>query len=106
MKVSSGGKNNPAPYETTHVRVPIPIKRQVELQITEFKRRLENKELVLSGGDIFVQIPLSNADSYKTALQILETFMKESSPIDEASPRNANLRRFRRYLETQIENRM
>ena len=32
-----GGRGNKAPYESTHVRVPIPIKSQVQALIDEFR---------------------------------------------------------------------
>jgi hypothetical protein len=34
-----GGRGNKAPYETTHVRVPIPIKSEVQALIDEFRDR-------------------------------------------------------------------
>lgn len=33
----SGGKNNRAPYEITHIRVPLPLKFQLEQLILSFK---------------------------------------------------------------------
>lgn len=32
-----GGRGKKAPYETTHIRVPIPIKSRVEAMIEEFR---------------------------------------------------------------------
>jgi hypothetical protein len=32
-----GGRGNKAPYESTHVRVPIPIKKEVQALIDEFR---------------------------------------------------------------------
>lgn len=37
MAVPKGGRGQKAPYETTHVRVPIPIKDEVERLILAFK---------------------------------------------------------------------
>ncbi len=34
-----GGRGNKAPYESTHVRVPVPIKSQVQALIDEFRER-------------------------------------------------------------------
>lgn len=38
-----GGRGNKAPYESTHVRVPLPIKDKVESIINEFKNTGEVK---------------------------------------------------------------
>lgn len=38
-----GGYKDPAPYQTTHVRVPVPLKPAVETLIAEYR------ELVLTG---------------------------------------------------------
>lgn len=37
MSKPVGGRGNKAPYETTHVRVPVPIKSEVERLIEEFR---------------------------------------------------------------------
>lgn len=37
MAVPKGGRGHKAPYETTHVRVPVPIKEEVERLILAFK---------------------------------------------------------------------
>lgn len=37
MAVPKGGRGHKAPYETTHVRVPVPIKDEVERLILAFK---------------------------------------------------------------------
>jgi len=37
MSKPIGGRGNKAPYETTHVRVPVPIKHKVEQLIEEFR---------------------------------------------------------------------
>jgi predicted RNase H-like nuclease (RuvC/YqgF family) len=39
MVKSVGGRGNKAPYESTHVRVPVPIKSQVQALIDEFRER-------------------------------------------------------------------
>jgi len=105
MKISSGGKGNPAPYSTTHVRVPVPIKHQVELQIAEFKRRVENKEIVLSGGDVYIQLPFHHSWDYESTLDLLNYYADNHSSVEDSSPRNASLRNFRRWLEREIKNR-
>lgn len=37
MSKPVGGRGNKAPYETTHVRVPVPIKHEIERLIEEFR---------------------------------------------------------------------
>jgi len=41
MAVWRGGAKNKAPYESTHVRVPVPIKSKVQALIDEFKKDIE-----------------------------------------------------------------
>lgn len=49
MAVWRGGRGVKAPYETTHVRVPLPIKDQVEEIVQSFKDgRLAEKEESMS----------------------------------------------------------
>lgn len=37
MATPKGGRGHKAPYETTHVRIPVPIKGKVETLIEEFR---------------------------------------------------------------------
>lgn len=41
MAVWRGGAKNKAPYKSTHVRVPVPIKSKVQALIDEFKKDIE-----------------------------------------------------------------
>jgi hypothetical protein len=41
MAVWRGGAKNKAPYESTHVRVPVPIKPKVEALINEFRASID-----------------------------------------------------------------
>jgi len=41
MAVWRGGAKKKAPYESTHVRVPVPIKSKVQALIDEFKKDIE-----------------------------------------------------------------
>jgi hypothetical protein len=41
MTVWRGGAKNKAPYESTHVRVPVPIKSKVEALINEFRASID-----------------------------------------------------------------
>lgn len=42
MTISKGGRGKTAPYDTTHVRVPEPVKNIVEKVIQRYKERLES----------------------------------------------------------------
>jgi hypothetical protein len=42
MSKPVGGRGIKAPYETTHVRVPVPIKPNVERFIEDFKNGVDN----------------------------------------------------------------
>lgn len=37
MTIPKGGRGHRAPYETTHIRIPVPIKGKVETLIEEFR---------------------------------------------------------------------
>ena len=41
MAVWRGGRGKEAPYDSTHVRVPVPIKAKVQALIDEFKKDIE-----------------------------------------------------------------
>ena len=43
MTKPKGGRGNKAPYESTHVRVPVPLKEEIEQRIEEYR------EFVTSG---------------------------------------------------------
>lgn len=40
-----GGRGQKAPYETTHLRVPVPLKPKFEKQIEEYKISLVSEEI-------------------------------------------------------------
>lgn len=39
-----GGRGKKAPYETTHIRVPIPLKSKIEAIVNEFKSGIETED--------------------------------------------------------------
>jgi hypothetical protein len=45
MAMNKGGRGIKAPYETTHVRVPVPIKDKVQKLIDDYKNNLETQEV-------------------------------------------------------------
>jgi hypothetical protein len=99
MKITKGGPGNVAPYLTTHVRVPVPIKTQIESQIAQFKRRVDSGVIVLNGNEIWLQGSIDNSVDIQRTLILLDEFMVGASRVKENSERNANLRNFRKWLQ-------
>lgn len=62
MSKPKGGRGRKAPYETTHVRVPVPIKPMIEKAIQQFYEGGENSDSEL----------LSLDESLELAQQILK----------------------------------
>ena len=63
MSKHLGGRGNKAPYETTHVRVPVPIKVEIERLIDEFREgRTQQQENSLT----------SLEDALETARELLK----------------------------------
>jgi hypothetical protein len=63
MSKPVGGRGNKAPYETTHVRVPMPIKPEIERLIEEFRKgRTQQQENSLT----------SLEDAVETAKELLK----------------------------------
>lgn len=91
-----GGRGKKAPYESTFVRVPIPVKKHVE-QLVAFYRNQ-----VLSGGEADY-IPI-DADEFSIALRLVNRFIEEKGQSEKLSQRNnVNLVRFRDWLYQNIE---
>jgi hypothetical protein len=42
MEKPKGGRGKKAPYQTTHIRVPLPLKAEIEKLIEDYRRSLEN----------------------------------------------------------------
>lgn len=40
MVKPKGGRGNKAPYESTHIRVPVPLKEEIEQRINEYREFL------------------------------------------------------------------
>jgi hypothetical protein len=69
MKKPVGGRGKKAPYETTHVRVPVNIKPQVEKLIQEFR---DNQNQLINTADI-----ISQFDSLDKSKEFIELMIKE-----------------------------
>lgn len=78
---TKGGRGKKAPYESTHVRVPLPIKHEVESLIEKFKNsEVTNEEKNIDSGfyDVEKAIDLarhilSSKKSAKVSMQKLLT---------------------------------
>ncbi len=76
MTVWKGGRGVKAPYESTHVRVPLPVKEKVEAIIEAFKTgEAEEKETELSEDEI-IEIAKKILKQKKSAKTSLESFLK------------------------------
>jgi isopropylmalate/homocitrate/citramalate synthase len=76
MAVWKGGRGVKASYETTHVRVPLPVKEKVEAIIQAFKDgETETEETKLSEEEI-IEIAKNILRQKKSAKISLETFLK------------------------------
>jgi len=76
MSVWKGGRGVKAPYESTHVRVPMPIKHQVEALIQSYKDGcIQSKENFLSLDEATKAAKeiLKNKKSARVSLQSLLT---------------------------------
>lgn len=77
MSNQLGGRGKKAPYETTHVRVPVPIKPQIEALIEQFKNgESESSENPLTSIDeavILAKSILTQKKSARVSLQKLLT---------------------------------
>lgn len=62
MAVNKGGRGVKAPYETTHVRVPLPIKDKVQQIIDDYKNGTDSR-----GNDII---------EYEQALELAKEILK------------------------------
>lgn len=59
MPIPKGGRGLKAPYETTHVRVPVPIQEPIQSFIDEWK------QLKISGNESDTINPLTTLDASK-----------------------------------------
>lgn len=77
MSKPVGGRGNKAPYETTHVRVPVPIKSEVERLIEEFRegksQQQENSLTSLEDALVTARDILKQKKSARVSLEKLLT---------------------------------
>ena len=86
-----GGRGQKAPYETAQVRVPVPIKPDVERLIEGYRAS------VLGESD---KRSLDNSDDFLVALKLVDRFVEERNLAAKMGTRdNTNLKRFKEWLE-------
>lgn len=98
--VAKGGPGNKAPYDITHIRVPVPIKPKVEQYINEFRRAVSEGDVIVNGTDIYYQEDLSIALDWGDAFKAVNQFIEEKCLENSMHTRNnVNLARLRDWLE-------
>jgi hypothetical protein len=105
MEVDKGGRGKKAPYFTTHVRVPLVLKADIEAYILEFKRRVENGEIVVCGNAIARQNKMLMFEmDWLTVQEALIDFICERGLEEKMHLRdNTNLRRFVELVDRKIK---
>lgn len=76
MAVWKGGRGVKAPYESTHVRVPVPIKEEVEKLIEQFKSGQKKEEKQLPSLEESIEVArriLNQKKSARVSIQSLLT---------------------------------
>ena len=101
MTVPKGGRGKKAPYETTQMRVPVPIKDQVSRLIAKFRGEIINdlktdKNLFESVDNTQLSLELENLKSeiqnLKTTLEISEAEKQNlKTALDDALSKTQNL---------------
>lgn len=70
-----GGRGHKAPYETTHIRVPVPIKEEVDKLVNKYK------ECVLQGDKVDINFSSVQSDLISItpddAIQIAQSILKQ-----------------------------
>lgn len=91
MLKPKGGRGKTAPYETCQVRVPVPIKSDVETLIANYRNQVLEGE---SKTDTELTAILS-------AIKLVDRFIDESKQREKLNQRNnTNLVRFRNWLHS------
>lgn len=77
MSIPKGGRGIKAPYETTHVRVPVPVKDHVQSMIDRYKEHgtldVENSLTTFDEAVISAQAILSQKKSARVSMEKLLT---------------------------------
>ena len=99
MVKAKGGRGQKLPYEQTHVRVPLPIKDQIQ-------KLIDNYRASALGGETNEDQSKPNPSEVNAALKLLQQFIDDVG-IDQVSFEkptrdNKNLKRFQQWLIEQL----
>lgn len=99
MTKAKGGRGQKAPYEQTHVRVPLPVKDQVQRIIDDYRA-------IALGSETDEDENKPDLSEVNAALKLLQRFVDDVG-IDQASYEkptrdNKNLSRFQQWLIDQL----
>ena len=98
-----GGRGRKAPYDTVMVRVPFPIKTEVEDLVAAYRRK------ILSGdeGRYISESEDKSSEDFLIALKLVDRFIKEIQQTehlhDSTRRNNRNLARLRDWLIEHIQ---
>lgn len=82
MAVLKGGRGHKAPYDTTHVRVPVPLKPKVDILVEEYKNYvLEGKVSETEKWGVSAAMTLTSLDE---ALGIARSILKQKKSAKES----------------------
>lgn len=98
MLKPKGGRGQRAPYDTTQMRVPVPIKAEVEAMIAAYR----NSVLTGDDADASDSVALTELSS---SLKLVDRFIEETQQAQSLHQRNnRNLVRFRDWLVEKLAN--
>lgn len=96
MSKPVGGRGKKAPYETTHMRVPVELKAEFEQRIAQYR------DTVLTGEESSDEVESSGM--FENCLKLVNRFIEEKGQADKLTQRNnTNLVRFRDWLMQHID---
>jgi hypothetical protein len=101
MEASKGGRGHKAPYATTHVRVPVPMKAFVEKYINKFREEVETGQIIIEDGFIYSQPKLvKSVEEWMLVLNTIDEFIAEFGFEENLHTRNnVNLVKFRKWVK-------
>lgn len=96
MSKPVGGRGRKAPYETVLIRVPKPIKEQVERLSDSYRSNV-------AGGNVDAN-HMEEIELYSGCLKLVNKFIEESGQSEKLNQRNnVNLVRFQRWLQSKTQ---
>jgi hypothetical protein len=105
MDFVKGGRGHKAPYSTTHLRVPEPLKEELEAVIQEFKEKVAKGEIVINGKKIFLQISLPTVEDERVRKlkALLNKYEHELTPDRITQPRWKNVYKLVNEIKSILE---